>query len=414
VRNHRSRSLILLTLLLPLPARAALTLVGSPLVISESPFCSYNTGLEVTATPKGAFEVAWVDDEDAFEVKGQRFTRDLLPTGSPRTLLPIHGGLFFSSLVGTWTGRYEVAMNAADYDNYPDDPSVGYRVSLDLAGDPLAPAARFKPPRFFWLAPAAGGDSLQFRTEPPVFGPPGCQSEGLLARRVDAGGAALGPESRINRRASAFSLGSQFLTDRLPDDTFVAVYSTCEKFNGLVARHLNAAGASVGNPINLPLPAQLGSSSGGLVLAARGGGDFVLRAMVFNPFTELGGSYAWGVVNGQVFGPTLIPAPPGVAGLPVLVDLAASPAGGYLVLFQGGTGDPSRSTLFAQELDAKGVPRGAAVVVADQNGGGLSGSGIVAAAASLPNGRWIIVARQQTGDPTSCSERLVRIVLAGE
>jgi hypothetical protein len=415
MRNRRSRCLILLILLLPLPARAALTPVGSPLVIAESPFCSFNTGLEVTATPKGAFEVAWVDDGDTYEVKGQRFTRTLLPTGSPRTLLPIHGGLFFSSVVGTWAGRYEVAMNADDYDSNPDDPAVGYRVSLGLAGDPLAPAARFKSPLFFGLAPAAGGDSLQFRLEPPIFGPPGCQSEGLLARRVDAGGAARGPESRINRRASAFSiLYAHFLTDRLPDDTFVAVYSTCEKFNGLVARHLNAAGAPVGNPINLPLPAQLGNFSGGLVLAARGGGDFVLRAMVSNTITGLGGSYAWGVVNGQVFGPTLIPAPPGATGIPSLVDLAASPAGGYLLLFHHGVGDPSRDTLFAQELDAQGIPRGAAVAVADQNGGGPSSSGIAAAAASLPNGRWIVVARQQTGDPTACSERLVGIVLAGE
>ena len=45
MRNHRSRSLILLTLLLPLPARAALTPVGSPLAIFESPFCSFNTDL---------------------------------------------------------------------------------------------------------------------------------------------------------------------------------------------------------------------------------------------------------------------------------------------------------------------------------------------------------------------------------
>ncbi len=415
MRNHRSRSLILLTLLLPLPARAALTPVGSPLVISESPFCSLNTDLEVIATPKGAFEVVWVDDGNTYEVKGQRFARNLLPTGSPRTLLPIHGGLFFSSVAGIWTGRYEVAMNADDYDNHPDDPATGYRVSLDLAGAPLAPAARFKPPHFFGLIPAAGGDSLQFRLEPPIFGPPGCQSEGVLVRRVDAGGAALGPESRVTGRASALAIGAYFLTDRLPDDTFVAVYSTCEKFDGLVARRLNAAGAPVGKPINLPLPAQLGNlSGGGLALAARGGGDFVIRAMVFNTSTGLSGSYAWGVVNGQVFGPTLIPAPPGETGSPSLVGLAASPVGGYLLLSHHGAGDPARDTLFAQELDAKGVPRGAAVAVAEQTGSGPSSSGVAAAAASLPNGRWIVVARQQTGDAMFCSERLVGIVLASE
>jgi hypothetical protein len=413
VRNHRSRSLILLTLLLPLPARAALTPVGSPLVIFESPFCSFNTDLEVTATPKGAFEVVWADDGDDELVKGQRFTRNLLPTGSPRTLLPIHGGLFFVNFVGTWTGRYEVAINAVDNGNNPGDPLTGYRVSLGLEGIPLAPAARFKPPHFLRLAPAAGGDSLQFRIEPPIFGPPGCPSEGLLASRIDGGGAALGPESRITRRASAFSLGnSQLLTDRLPDDTFVAVYSTCEKFNGLVARRLNAAGAPVGNPLNLPLPAGLGNFAGGsLVLAARGGGDFVAGGRIFSTSAGLSGSYTRGVVNGQVFGPTLIPVPSGATGIPLLVDLAASPAGGYLLLFQIGVGDPSRNTLFAQELDAKGVPRGAAVAVAEQTGG--IGGAATAAAASLPNSRWLVVARLQSGDSTACSERLVGIVLAG-
>jgi hypothetical protein len=415
VRNHRSRSLILLILLLPLPARAALTPVGSPLVISESSFCSFNTDLEVTATPKGAFEVVWADDGDEL-VKGQRFARNLLPTGSPRALLHLFGGLFFSNFVGTWTGRYEVAINAVDNGNNPGDPATGYRISLDLEGDPLAPAARFKPPHFFELAPAAGGDSLQFRLEPPVFGPFSCRSQGVLARRIDAGGAALSPESRVNRQASAFSLGnSQLLTDRLPDDTFVAVYLTCEKFNGLVARRLNAAGAPVGKPLNLPLPAQLGNFAGGsLVLAARGASDFVVAGRIFSPSAELSGSYTRGVVNGQVFGPTLIPVPPGAAILPSLVDLAASPAGGYLLLFQSVVGDPPRDTLFAQELDARGVPRGAAVAVAvSGQPGALSSSGIAAAAASLPNGRWIVVARLQTGEPTDCSERLVGIVLAG-
>ncbi|HEY2291993.1 MAG TPA: hypothetical protein VGM86_14935, partial [Thermoanaerobaculia bacterium] len=251
------RSLLLLLLLLPLPARAALTPVGAPLVISESSFCSFNTDLEVTATPAGAFEVVWADDGDGF-VRGQRFTRGLLPTGSPQRLLPLHGGLFFANFVGTWTGRYEVALNALDFGDNPDDPLTGYRVSLDLAGNPLAPAARFKPPNFYRLAPAAGGDSLQIRLEPPVFGPPDWKSEGLLARRIDAGGAALSTESRITRRASAFDLG-HFQVERLPDDTFVVVYSTCEKLTGLVARRLSSAGAPVGKPINLPLPAQLGN-----------------------------------------------------------------------------------------------------------------------------------------------------------
>jgi hypothetical protein len=411
VRNRRSRCLILLTFLLPLPARAALTPVGSPLVISEAPFCSSNVDLvEVTATPKGAFEVVWADEGDDFEVKGQRFTRDLVATGSPRTLVPTHGGLFFSNFLGTWAGRYEVAMNAEDFGNDPGDPAAGYRVSLNLEGAPLAPAARFKPPHFLRLAPAAHGDSLQFRTEPPTFGPLSCRSEGLLARRIDAGGAALGPESRITRRASAFN--SQLLTDRLPDDTFVAVYVTCEKFKGLVARRLNAAGAPVGNPLNLPQPAGSGNFASRLVLAARGGGDFVVGGSIFNTEGGLGGTYTRGVVNGQVFGPTLIPTPPGATVIPRLIDLAASP-GGYLLLFQSSAGNPSRETLFAQELDAKGAPRGAAVAIAEQTGG-LSTFGIAADAASLPDGHWIVFMWQKTGGPTACSERLVGTVLVGE
>lgn len=403
------RPLLLLLLLLPLPVRAALTPVGSPLVIAESSFCSFNTDLEVTATPAGAFEVVWADDGDGF-VRGQRFTRGLLPAGSPQRLLPLHGGLFFANFVGTWTGRYEVALNALDDGDNPDDPLTGYRVSLDLAGNPLAPAARFKPPNFFWLAPAAGGDSLQIRLEPPVFGPSTCRSEGLLARRIDAAGTALGAESRITSRASAFNL-AQFRMERLPDDTFVAVYSTCEKLSGLVARHLSAAGAPVGKPINLPLPAPLGNfAAGGLVLAARSGSDFVVGDMVVNASTRLASSYTRGVVNGQVFGPTLIPIPAGGITIPGLLDLAASPAGGYLLLFQSDVGDFSHHTLFAQELDAKGVPQGTPVVVAEETGG-VGSSGIAAAATSLPNGRWLVVARVQTGDSTTCTERLVGIVL---
>jgi hypothetical protein len=381
-------------------------------VIPDSSFCSFNTELEVTATPAGAFEVIWADDGDEL-VKGLRFTRGLLPTGSPQTLLPIHGGLFFSDFIGTWAGRYEVALNALDFGDNPGDPLAGYRVSLGLEGNPLAPAARFKPPHFFKLAPAAGGDSLQFRLEPPIFGPPNCQSEGLLARRIDATGATLSAESRITRRASAFSRGnSQFQAARLPDDTFVVAYATCDKLTGMVARRLSSTGAPVGKPINLPLPDRVGNfGKGGLVLAARSGSDFVAGATVVSPSTGVGGSYTRGVVNGQVFGPTLIPVPSGGVTTSRLIDLAASPAGSYLLLFVSGVGNPAHLTLFAQELDAKGVPQGApAAVAAEPNELGAS-SDIVAAAASLPNGRWIVVARVQNRDSTACSESLVGTVL---
>jgi hypothetical protein len=408
MRNHPS--LLLLLLSLPLPARAALTPVGPPLVIPDSSFCSFNTDLTVTATPAGAFEVIWADDGDEL-VKGLRYTRGLLPTGSPQTLLPIHGGLFFSDFVGTWAGRYEVALNAMDLGDNADDPAAGYRLSLDLAGNLLAPAGRFKPPHFFKLAPAANGDSLQFRIEPPIFGPPSCLSEGLLARRIDASGAALSAESRITHKASAF--GGPLQAARLPDDTFVVAYGTCDKLTGIVARRLSSTGAPIGKPINLPLPDRVGSfGNGGFVLAARSGSDFVAGATLFNSSTGQGSSYTRGVVNGQVFGPTLIPTPPGGISFSRLIDLAASPAGGYLLLFVSGAGNPAHLTLFAQELDAKGVPQGTAVAVAAEPNEFGGASDIAAAAASLPNGRWIVVARvQNRNDPNACSESLVGTVL---
>jgi hypothetical protein len=388
--------------------------VGTPLIFANMDSCSFETELEVVATPKGAFDVIWADFAQDEVVKALRFGRNLQPADAPVTLLPIHGGLRFSDFMGTWAGRYEVALNAADFGNHPSDPLTGYRISLNLAGDPLAPAARFKPQRFFQLAPAAGGDSLQFRLEPPVFGPPACQSQGLLARRIDEGGAALSPESRITRRASAFSAGyPHFAVDRLPDDSFVAVYTTCEKFTGLVARRLNAAGAPVGNPINLPLPGRLGNFGGGnLLVAARGGKDFVAVGRVIEdtanpPFSV----YTRAVVNGQVFGPARISPPTGFISVNGLLDLEASPAGGYLLLFQGFRSDVQRSFLFAQELDARGVPQGTPLEISGGEGFTVN----AAAAASLPDGRWIVITREQSSaDATACSERLVRIILADD
>jgi hypothetical protein len=404
LRNRRPRFFILLAfllLLLPLPAQAALTPVGAPLAIADESPCSTDQTLEVIATPKGAFEVVWVDDFD-FVVKGRRFARNLQPSGPPRTLLPLHGGLFFSELAGIWAGRYELAMNALDFGNNPGDPVTAYRVQLDLEGDPLAPPARVKPPRFLGLAPAAGGDSLQFRFEPPIFGGPGpCQSWGLLARRVDRSGAPLSAESRVNSRASAPALGPLSEVDRLPDDTFVVAYGTCHKFTGVVVRRLNAAGAPVGKPIDLPLPDQPTA----LALAARGGADLAVAARPSRPSAGAVGVYTWAVVNGQVFGPTHISAPPGASNA-LLVDLAASPAGGYLLLFRDRDAEPI--TLFAQELDARGVPRGAPLAITGEGESGATG-----AIASLPNGRWLVVTRAQSGEGDACRERLVGIVLAG-
>ena len=399
MRNHQLRPfpfLALLLLLLPLPARAALVPVGAPLAIADESICSFIPDLEVIATPKGAFEVVWVDFGDE-TVKGRRFARNLQPAGAPQTLLPLHGGLNSFDFVGTWAGRYELVMNVLDFGDDPDDPTAAYRVQLDLEGDPLAPPARIKPSRFLELAPAAAGDSLQFRFEPPIFGPPTCQSWGLLARRIDLDGDPLSVESRVNRRASAPALGP-LEVERLPDDTFVAAYSTCQKFVGLVARRLNSAGAPVGKPIDLPLP----DRAVNFKLAARGA-DLAVAAMVFHSNPALTGIYTRAVVNGQVFGPTRISVPAPLLASDV-IDQAASPAGGYLLLFQG-----SSHVLFAQELDAQGVPQGAPLAVTGESEFGVGG-----AIASLPDGRWLVVTRVQSGPPglPDCRERLIGTILA--
>ncbi len=400
MRNRRPLALLaLLLLLLPLSARAELTPVGVPLILDSAPFCSSSGAdkMEVIATPKGAFEVVWADEVEDFVVKGQRFGRNLVPTSPPEALLPLHGGLFFSDFAGTFAGRYQLALNAADFDARPADPLTSYRLQLDLEGNPVA-TARFKPPRFLKIAPAAKGDSLQFRSEPPVFGPPNCLGLGLLASRINAGGAPLTAESRVTRRATPWN-GTYLAVARLPNDTFIAAYSTC---NGLVARRLNAAGAPVGKPIDLPLPGRVGNFAGvNLLVAAHSGTNFAVASMVSSTIPGASGTYLQAVVNGQVLSPVHLAPPIGN-----LVDLAISPTGGYLLLFDGPNSDPTLPRIFAQELDARGVPQGTPLALTGEGQGGVAG-----AAASLPDGRWIVVTRAQEGNETGCGERVVMTVL---
>ena len=106
MRNFRARSLPFLALLLfPLTSQAALTPVGSPLAIVDESPCSFMTELEVIATPKGAFEVVWVDEWEEI-VKGRRFDRGLNPI-SPVNLLPLHGGLVVYDITGKPPGTIE-------------------------------------------------------------------------------------------------------------------------------------------------------------------------------------------------------------------------------------------------------------------------------------------------------------------
>jgi hypothetical protein len=386
-----------------IPARA-LTPVGAPLTITADVPCSSITDLEVIATPKGAVDVVWVDDREAL-VKSQRFGRDLQAGGPVENLLLVHGGLNVIHPLGTWAGRFELALNVLDFGEDPSDPAAAYRISLDLDGKPIGEPGRFETKSFVKIAPAAGGDSLQFRLEPPYFGPASCKSAGLLASRIDPDGAPLSPESRVTRRASAWS--GALVLDRQPNDTFVAAYATCDQFFGVVARRLNATGVPVGKPVNLPFPGRVGDfyGSGGLTLAASGN-DLAVAAMVYNQSAGNTAGYTRAALNGKVSGVNRIPTPAGFAGIAGVVDMETSSTGsGYLLLFQAAGSD--RFMLFAQALNAQGVPQGAPVAITKDGERGLSG-----AIASLPDGRWLVVTRAQAGTSEACTEQLVGTILA--
>jgi hypothetical protein len=399
LRNHRA-FLAFLLLLLPLaaiPARA-LTPVGAPLTIAADVPCSFITEVEAIATPKGAVDVVWADDWDEI-VKSQRFGRDLKAGGPVEDLLPIHGGLLVIRPVGTWAGRYELALNVADFGEDPDDPAAAYRIALDLNGEPIGEPARFETKNFISIAPAAGGDSLQLRSEPPFFGPGACQSQGILASRIGPAGAPLSGESRVTRRASAWWLPGPLEVDRLPNDTFVAAWSTCEKFVGVVARRLNPLGVPLGKPVNLPLP----RPASDLVLAARGNALAVAAVIFSSQNPDINGAYTRTVANGKVSDLHRIPTPAGLFGIGDVVDLEASSTGtGYLLLFRASSSE--RRVLFAQVLDAQGVPQGEPLNLAE--------NGVNGAIASLPDGRWLVVTRAQYGTPEACTEQLVGTVLA--
>jgi hypothetical protein len=393
------RFLALLLLLLPMaaiPARA-LTPVGAPLTIADDVPCSFITELEVIATPKGAVDVVWADDWDEI-VKSQRFARDLQTGGPVEEVLPIHGGLLVINPVGTWAGRYELALNVADFGEDPSDPAAAYRVSLNLDGEPLGEPARFETKNFVSIAPAAGGDSLQLRSEPPFFGPATCQSQGILASRIGPAGAPLSGESRVTRRASAWWLPGSLDVDRLPNDTFVAAWSTCEKFIGVVARRLNPVGVPLGKPINLPLP----RPASDLMLAARGNALAIAAVIFSSQNPDINGAYTRAVTNGKISDLHRIATPAGFFGNGDVIDLEASSTGtGYLLLFRASSSE--RQAVFAQMLDAQGAPQGAPLNVAE--------NGVNGAIASLPDGRWLVVTRAQYDTPEACTEQLIGTVL---
>jgi hypothetical protein len=404
IDRSRAFTLLVSILLLPLPAQAALTLAGAPFAVADESPCSFARDVEVIVSPEGEFEVVWVDDwENA--VRGRLFTPSLDPAGPPVALMPLHPGQVSHDLVGTWAGgSYELAMNVLDNET-PTVPWESFRVQLDHDGDPVTPPVRVKTQRFRELAPVAGGDSLQFRWEPPIYGSSLCANRGLLARRIDENGAPISTESRVTRRASPWS-GTDLVVEHLPNDTSVAVYRTCQQFNGLVARRLNANGVPLGKPINLPLPGiEIGFAGGNLVLAARGR-DFVVAAMSYDLQLNSGGAFTRGVVNDKVFGPFRLLSPLNIGGV---VDLAASPNGGYLLLFFGVIEEPQQhSALFVQELDARGAPQGSPLAITGADYVAVDG-----AVASLPDGRWIAVTRSQKGDALTgaCNERLLGTVL---
>lgn len=397
-------------LLVPWSAQAALTPVGAPFAIVDESRCSFVTDLTVIANPLGELEVVWVDDWEGV-VRSRLFTPTLDPAGPAVSLLTLLPLLQDSDFVGSWAGGYEVAMNVVDFSTTPAAPLAAYRVRIGEDGDPLAPAVRVKTPRFLEIAPAAGGDSLLFRSEPPFFGTPRCMGQGLLARRIDGSGAPISPESRVTRRAPSWT-GVNLGVERLPNDTFVVAYPTCDGYNGLAARRLNANGVPLGKPIRLQMPGRVGNAGDGTLVLAAQGRSFAVAAMSSYPATgpqEGYGGFATAVLDNKVYGPYLI------GSLPIvwLVDMAASPNGGYLVMYFAIAGDPPGPALFVQELDARGRSQGQPVAVVT----GDDYLGVDGAVTSLPDGRWLVVTRSQQelpGDPPVCNERLVGTVLSSD
>ena len=393
----------ILLLLLPLSARAALTPVGAPFPIQDESPCSFLKELTVVSNPPGSFEVVWVDDAEG-DVKGRLFLPDGTPGGEPLSLLTLHGGQVGFDFVGTWAGGYEVAMNVIDTGVSPSNPWEAFRVRIDPFGNLVEPPLRIKTPNFREIAPAGGGQSMEFRIEPPVTGTPSCSNRGLLVRRLDTDGTPVTSASRVTRRASAWS-GSDLVVERVVNDTFLVAYRTCEQFSGYVARRLNQNGLPLGKPINFPLRGPAVNFGGGNVAMATRGRDFLIAAMSYNQATGAGSANVMGVFRERKFGPTRLP----IALAGGIVDVAASPTpgGGYVLLYFAATGDPLHATLFAQKLSSTGVPQGAPVQLTGDDFIGVDG-----AVASLPGGRWVVVTRAQQGDFGVCDERLIGTILS--
>lgn len=398
MRNSRARSLFLLVPLFLPVSSAALTPVGPTVPVKVQTPCSSISELTVVSSPAGEFEVVWVDDWE-FDVRSRLFPADLtLPVEAPEIVLPMHGGQVAFDLVGTWTGEYDLALNVVDNGVNPSVPWEAFRAQLEADGDLAASPVRIKTRRFRELAPAADGDSLEFRWEPPIFGRT-CGSRGLLARRLDESGVPISGTSRVTRRASAWS-GTGIEVERLPNDTFLTAYRTCDRFDGLVVRRLNANGAPLGNPIHFKLPGvEAGFGVGGSQVLAARGRSFLAVALSYISPPGITNVHAMGVAGGnRTFGPTRITAPH----IDRVFDLAASPAGGYLLLYGASVGDPAHLALFAVELDARGVALDAPVRLTGDEFIGVNG-----AVASLPGNRWVVVTRAQQGDFGVCEERLM-------
>jgi hypothetical protein len=394
----RASAVVLLLPLLALPARGDLTLVGEEIPIAEDVVCPISTDeVAVVATPKGAFEAMWVS-EDEFAVMGRRFDRRLVPPGPATPLLPLYGGLFPVRFAATWAGGYQLAVDVADF-NQPSDPAAAFRLRLDLAGNLLAPARRMDAPHFVRLVPDRGGESLRLRVELPIYGPTSCQSRGVLARRLGADGSALSAESRATRRASAWN-GGEVTAVRTGDGRFALAWSTCERFVGVVMRRLQADG-SPGKAFDFPLPARVGSFAGGSFAVAARDGAMAFAAAVALP--DGGAPFVGGVSGTRRFGPVRLESPLPFAGI---VDLAAAPGGGYLLLYE--VNDGEEPVLLAQELDAAGQAVGGPLAM---NQVDLFRNGAVT---HLTDGRWLAVLRLLDFTAGNCQERVVARILSAD
>jgi hypothetical protein len=165
-------------------------------------------------------------------------------------------------------------------------------------------------------------------------------------------------------------------------------------------RRLQADG-SPGKAFDFRLPARVGSFAGGSFAVAARDGAMAFAAAVALP--DGGAPFVGGVSGSRRFGPVRIESPLPFAGI---VDLAAAPGGGYLLLYE--VSDGEEPVLLAQELDTEGQAVGGPLAM---NQVDLFRNGAVT---HLTDGRWLAVLRLLEFSGGTCQERVVARILSAD